>query len=610
MWKIFSRSAAGPLAGNCTNTPAQPSADDTERIASALLARITASETALPIVHPDAILAHHDDRIVRTRQLLGLSGGIFEQHVLPVFWEMAAFCNTLPASNRTHYRYPLGAFGFAVDVAHNCAQSAAGAVFEPGVSAEDRPLLEPRWRLAATLAGLCREMHRIAHECKVTHGEESWGPYSESLYDWASRIGASQVFIRWLSTAAAGGGGRDKMAANAYLARSVIPPATISYLYAGSERIARSFLDYLAGCPETTNPIAALVDRCRAATLQRQLETESRNYGVPVIGIHLEPLLVEAIRARILDGTWTVNQKGSVVFATDVGVYLKWPVAARDISRYLTEQKVVSAPADADALQRVAEQARIVVEARTAGGQWLIQPDTCNRPITALRLASAAVAFADRPVPPLIHCEAIVNVDSPIADAGSITTAPTATHTVVVASTPQAKGRSRRTPSSQPPAGPISSNTPPTAPIDNAAPDEADIQEEAEFPAKVVPSRNAEFIKQRAADVKEFAERYVIEKVLSVMASATGTGRDAVVVTVDSGVYLLENFFGSIVAVPKELATKTMIKHKVCDAASERNVWASITYQGDSVRGLKVNADIVDGLALSSRVTSNSEGAA
>lgn len=607
MWNIFSR----PVAATASSQSAAPVASpDAERISAALLARITASETALPIVKPEAILRHHEDRIVRTRQLLGLSAGIFDAHVLPVFLALAEYCNTLPASNRSHYRYPLGAFGFAVDLAHNCAQSAAGAVFEPGVSAEDRPLLEPRWRLAATLAGLCREMHRIAHECKVTHGDETWGPYSESLYSWATRIGAREVYIRWLSSAAAGGSGRDKMAANAYLARSVIPTSTLDYMYAGSERIARSFLDYLAGAPETTNPIAALVDRCRAATLQRQLETESRNYGVPVIGIHLEPLIVEAIRARVQDGTWTVNQKGSVVFVTDNGVFMKWPIAARDISRYLTEQKVVSAPAEADALQRVAEQARIVIEARTAGGQWVVQPMVCSKPFTALRLATPAVAFADRALPAAIQCELIVNQDAPPGDEKRPATTrepdsdgesgtPTKGHDKPKRQQ-AARGSKNAAPSAtgEPKAdGELSGSDAPAA-------DEADTA----FPSKLPPKLHETFIKKRCADVKEFAERFVVEKVLGLLAVAPKQGPDATVVTVDGNVYLLELFFGLVNAVPKDMASKILIKHKILEPATERLEWTNITIHGAITRAIKVNAEVAEGLELISEAA-KAEGA-
>jgi conjugal transfer pilus assembly protein TraI len=112
----------------------------------------------LPVAAPARIVATQGELIARLQDALAFTDARFAALVRPVVERYAAFVHLLPASEGHHHRGAGGLFRHGLEVAFHAAQASQGRIFALDRSPAERRALEPRWRLAAGLAGLCHDV--------------------------------------------------------------------------------------------------------------------------------------------------------------------------------------------------------------------------------------------------------------------------------------------------------------------------------------------------------------------------------------------------------------------------------------------------------------------
>jgi len=140
---------------------------------------------SLPVERPDYLLSEQWDFVREIQGALGLTTPKFRELVYPTLENFAAHVGLLSAI--THYTEAGGLLKHSLDVCFWSTRATEAYVFTPGAEPERRRALEPRWRLAATIAGLMHDVAKI-QDVSVTsdNGAHTWQPVVESLYSWAT----------------------------------------------------------------------------------------------------------------------------------------------------------------------------------------------------------------------------------------------------------------------------------------------------------------------------------------------------------------------------------------------------------------------------------------
>jgi len=140
---------------------------------------------SLSVLSPEDLLSRHWAFVHDLQQTLGLTTPEFRELVYPTLRNFTAHVGLLPAIN--HHTEAGGLLKHSLDVCFWSTRATEAYIFTAGAGPERRRALEPRWRLAATIAGLMHDIAKI-QDMSVTseNGAQTWRPVVESLYSWAT----------------------------------------------------------------------------------------------------------------------------------------------------------------------------------------------------------------------------------------------------------------------------------------------------------------------------------------------------------------------------------------------------------------------------------------
>ena len=146
---------------------------------------MTLSLPALPV---EQVLAQHQEWIERIRLCYGAERTHFEREVLSVIQRYAAYVHLLAAAPAENFCEPGGLLRQGLETAFYSLQGSDGQIFAGRASLSSRRHLEPRWRLAALIAGLCAEVYRPLSQMRVsTPSSTVWPAALEPLAHWLQR---------------------------------------------------------------------------------------------------------------------------------------------------------------------------------------------------------------------------------------------------------------------------------------------------------------------------------------------------------------------------------------------------------------------------------------
>ncbi|MGF6095740.1 MobH family relaxase [Pseudomonas sp. 18175] len=357
--------------------------------------------TALPV---SQVLAQHQEWIERIRVCYGAERQHFEHEVLSVIEGYAAYVHLLPATPADAFCEPGGLLRLGLETAFYSLQGSDGQIFAGRASLSSRRHLEPRWRLAALIAGLCAEAYRPLAQMRITSpNDAAWPAALEPLAHWLRNNDVERYAVGWRANLA------EARSLNLFVLPHLLPAGVLRHLADSNEVIIPLLLNSLANEPQHTSPnqLLDLVRRAQSVVIDRQ----RRQYAGCHITFARPPSPHQALDAALRqlcqhNPAWWPNRPKSRLWWGADGVFLIWPGAAAELHRALHDVLQTKLPDDPEALLPWLADAELLQATPAADLLWPIQPPPAQTPQTALKLLDSPPCWADLdPKPtPLDQC--------------------------------------------------------------------------------------------------------------------------------------------------------------------------------------------------------------
>jgi conjugal transfer pilus assembly protein TraI len=355
-----------------------------------------ANDLAYPPIDPGIpfrpvadILSHHADLISRIKLAYGAGTATFDRDLLSLIKRYAAYVHLVPATADNYFSSPGGLLRMGLETGFFSLQATDGQIFSGRSTISIRRQLEPRWRQATFIAGLCHEVHRTLSQLIVTdHDGEQWQAFLMPLADWLAKRGRDRYFVKSFPTST------ETRSLGVFALPHIATPELLQHLSEGNTVIVPQLMSSICGDPDEagSNIIGQLVRRCAALVIDRDLRASAERHGRPLLGSHLDRYLVDAMRRLIASNpAWQPNSEKSRLWFSGEGLFLVWPNAAIDILKLLEGDQLPGLPKSADALLKILVTARMVEPHDAAKEAWQIHPPPGRTPIDALRIRSPSL---------------------------------------------------------------------------------------------------------------------------------------------------------------------------------------------------------------------------
>jgi hypothetical protein len=251
-------------------------------------------ERGLPAIEVAEVIAPHRDCLLRLREAYGMEQDAFERDVRSVVERYAQYVHLLPATADGPFGHAGGLFRMGLDTAFYALQASDGAIFSARQTISARAALEPRWRYATFLAGLCSELYRSLSHLTVSndHGA-AWPAYRQPLALWLRDTASRRYRVHWTAHPP------PVRALGIVAMVHVVAPSTLQYLAQGNAVVVPHLVAALSGTapPGESNTLDRLVRRSSALVCERALRPAVDPSGVRV------PPLVGCAPASAYEGT-------------------------------------------------------------------------------------------------------------------------------------------------------------------------------------------------------------------------------------------------------------------------------------------------------------------
>ena len=335
------------------------------------LTRYPPFDKGIPLIEIETLMRSQDDLVTRIFRTAGVSREEFSERYMPPIRNLALHVHLLPATSTTYFRGTGGLFRMSLEVALNALQTANAAVFPISGGVERRFYIQPKWSLAVFLAGLCSQNYRTMNSMVViSRDNKQWAPLLDHLYDWATSSQIDRYHVRWLEDSPVSGA----KATSSYSINHIVPPDVLQFLASDNNQIVQAMTADIAGVDTNAseNPITRIVAPIITRVIEEDLNRSATNYGHLVIGAHLEPHLVDAMRRLVRGGKWVPNQPGGRVWVGREGVFIDWVDAAADISLLLAKDSFAGVPKDPDTLAELLINAGLLEMQKGKEKYWTI----------------------------------------------------------------------------------------------------------------------------------------------------------------------------------------------------------------------------------------------
>ena len=376
---------------------------------------------ALPVAD---LLGSVEDLVARIRLCFGIDRADFARELQPLVHRYACYVHRLPATADNYFSAPGGLLRLGLEVGFFSLQGTDAHIFSGRSTISVRRQLEPRWRLATFIGGLCCELHRVLSHVIVTdaHGDE-WPAYLQPLSTWLGGRGTERYFVRWRPDAT------ETRALGILALPHVVPPDTLQFLNEDNTIIVPHLLASIGGMPVVRdhNVLDSLVRRSLALVIDRNLQAHADRNGAPRFGSHLERYLVDALRRLVAShSAWMPNREKSRVWFGRDGLFLVWPQAGGDMQALLEADQLPGIPKAAQTLLEVLLGAGVFEAQAGQHPTWTILPPGARAPVEAVKLASPAILLAGQAAQPeAIDASLVSPPDAPLSDRSGKMIAPT-----------------------------------------------------------------------------------------------------------------------------------------------------------------------------------------
>jgi conjugal transfer pilus assembly protein TraI len=359
---------------------------------------ITPSDEGIAALPVDQILAPHAALLDRIRICYGVDMPSFEHDILPVVRGYAAYVHLLPATADNYFSAPGGLLQLGLEVAFFALQGTDAHIFSGRATITTRRHLEPRWRLATFIAGLCCEIHGALNQLTVASvSGRKWPSCVTPLAQWVQDERIERYRIGWQANAP------TCRATGVFAVRLVLPPETLQHLAEGNAVVVPHLLASISGMPlyGQHNVLDDLVRRATAVVIDRHLRERAERSGSPTLGRHLGDFLVNAMRRLVAsNAAWTANTERSRIWHSSEGLFAVWPGAAHDIRKLFDADQMPGMPREPQAMLDALLIAGVAQSQEDGTALWSITPPGAKAPVEAMKLSSSATLYASPMEPP------------------------------------------------------------------------------------------------------------------------------------------------------------------------------------------------------------------
>jgi conjugal transfer pilus assembly protein TraI len=338
------------------------------------------------------ILAKHDNLLARIRLCFGVDQETFARDALALIEAYAGYVHLLPATPDNYFRQPGGLLQLGLEVAFYALQGTDAHIFSGQSTITTRRQLEPRWRHATFVGGLCCELHRALASLIVVDADgNEWPAYLTPLATWLAERRVERYFVRWRAQAP------EARSLGLFALPHVVVPAVLQNLSAGNTVIVPHLLASVGGLPVYREPnvLDSLVRRSLALVIDRNLKASADRYGSPQFGSHLERYLVDALRRlAAAESAWVPNREKSRVWYGSDGLFLLWPQCAADAQALLEADQLPGIPKSADTVLDLLLAAGVAEPRDSSHNTWFIHPPGAKGPLDAIKLTSPAILWS------------------------------------------------------------------------------------------------------------------------------------------------------------------------------------------------------------------------
>jgi conjugal transfer pilus assembly protein TraI len=350
---------------------------------------------ALPVAD---LLTSAEELIARIRLCFGIDRDSFESEVQPLLQQYAAYVHLLPATADNYFSTPGGLLRLGLEVGFFSLQGTDAHIFAGRSTISARRQLEPRWRYATFIGGLCCELHRVLSHVIVTDAAgEQWPAYLQPLSVWLADRSADRYFVRWRPNAV------EARGLGVFALPLVVPASRLQYLNEDNAVIVPHLLASIGGVPvyREQNVLDRLVRRALALVVDRNLQANADRHGAPQVGSHLERHLVDALRRLATsNSTWVPNREKSRVWFGSDGLFLAWPQSADDVQALLEADQLPGIPKAPETILELLLAAGVCEATGDGHPTWSIYPPDAKAPLMAVKLSSSAILFAGEEAAP------------------------------------------------------------------------------------------------------------------------------------------------------------------------------------------------------------------
>lgn len=352
-------------------------------------------DSGIPVTPLERVLASQSDLIDRIYRTAGVSRDEFATRYEPAIRNLARYVHLLPATDTKNHSGAGGLFRFALEIGLYSLQTANASVFPVGGGVERRFHMTPKWSLATFLAGICCQMYRTVGTMVVLTGkQEQWQPLLTPLYDWSVAMKTERYFIRWLEDRNKAGA----QASSSYVVNLIVPAEIMQYIAADNNLVLEAMSAAIAGGVSADNPILEIINPITSRVVVEDGKRSLRNYGHMMVGTHLEPHLIDAMRRLVKAGVWTWNNRNAVIWIGADGVFIDWPKASKQVVVLLTRAGYAGIPEHPDTLADILSKSNCnMFELPKKGGKyWSITPPDVNEVLDfAVKLSNPKHIFPD-----------------------------------------------------------------------------------------------------------------------------------------------------------------------------------------------------------------------
>jgi conjugal transfer pilus assembly protein TraI len=377
-------------------------------------------DPGIPALDASELLPTHQELIDRIKLCLGVDRSTFDQTLLPLLRRYAAYVHLLPCTADNYFNEPGGLLRMGLETGFFALQGTDAHIFSGRATITERRRLEPRWRLATFVGGLCCELHRpLSHMIVTDAAGNEWPSYLGALSDWLRAHRIARYFLKWRPNAT------ESRALGLFALPHVVSAETLQDLTVGNAQIVPHLLAAIAGLPvyRDRNVLETLVRRSLALVIDRFLLASAQRYGKPQLGSHLERYLVDALRRLAASNPgWIPNAEKSRVWHGADGMFLAWPASADDIRKLLEADQLPGIPKAPETILEILLTAGVVTSQPAGGATWRIHPPGGKAALEAVKLSAPAILYAESDKAPEALPQSLLRPapgSSPAADAAA-----------------------------------------------------------------------------------------------------------------------------------------------------------------------------------------------